>query len=178
MKVNNFLILIITSSTFLTACSTIPESSTVHILPGSKKTQQDYIKDKNICLTMAKDEVEKKYSKQSTEQTTGDNIFIGTVIGGVLGSIIGGSSRSAAAGAVTGGVIGGLSAQGDIQLKRQAYFDAVFSTCMYDNGHKVPASSIIYVQKEEPVKKKDNEQKKTTPNILTPYGVPPDFKKQ
>ncbi|MBF0264014.1 MAG: hypothetical protein HQL46_01990 [Gammaproteobacteria bacterium] len=185
MKTKQTFVTILVSSLFLSACSTIPESSTVRVLPGSKKNYSTYLKDKQVCSTRAAIEVEERYSSYATNQKTNDNIVIGTIIGGILGSVFGGRHKSVARGAVSGGIIGGLTTTDDFRLKKQIYYDSIYSTCMYEAGHKVPSSSIIYIEKEKfPLI--NNPQKEILPKNLpinsnlpesvSPYGVPPDFK--
>ena len=154
----------------LPGCTVLHEGPSVRAMPGSYRTVSTFGHDDLRCQNYAKQKSGHLSPNQVRDEIAGEQAFVGALFGALIGAAIGSSPQDAAIGAAAGALFGGLSGSeegtlvaGDIQYD----YDRAYTSCMYSAGHKVPARHIKYIEQAP----------KPIPQISTPYGVPPDFRR-
>jgi len=127
-------------------CVTVPTGPSVMVLPGSRKSFDEFRYDDQVC---------REYGFQSagvtTQQAATDagvaSAAIGTGLGAAAGAAIGAATGDAGAGAAIGAGTGLLvgSAVGTDQAayagaSAQERFDAGYMQCMYAKGNQIPVA--------------------------------------
>ncbi|MGH7366298.1 MAG: glycine zipper family protein, partial [Candidatus Rokuibacteriota bacterium] len=95
----------------LSGCATVPHGPSVMVLPGSRKSFEQFQTDDAVCRQWASRQVGTTAQKASTESTVGGAV-IGTVIGAAAGAVLGAAAGNPAVGAAAGagvGLLGGTA---------------------------------------------------------------------
>ncbi|MGI4795897.1 MAG: hypothetical protein ACRYG8_17890 [Janthinobacterium lividum] len=112
---------------------------TVQVLPGAKKTFDEFASDQKACMAYTDAQVQ-PIANRSSEAQLG-TLAIGTVLGAGLGAAVGGGRGAgigAATGAIGGTAIGAGQASGSLD-RIQILYDNDFAACMVANGNLLPA---------------------------------------
>lgn len=134
------LLALLTVSSTLAACSSLPTGPSVMTLPGSGHTLNSFRADDSWC----RDEALRLIGGQSVEsrsrEAAAGSAAVGTAIGAVAGAAIGG--RDAAAVGAGVGLLAGAASGGE-QARLSGYsaqrqYDQAYIQCMYARGHRVP----------------------------------------
>jgi hypothetical protein len=118
----------------------VPAGPSLQAQPGSRKSYDQFVADDGQCRGIATAQAGGYSPSDAANQSAAASAAAGTAIGAVTGAMIDGSS-GAAAGAGIGlmfGAMAGAAASQDAYSIAQRQFDAVYYTCMYARGHKVP----------------------------------------
>lgn len=125
----------------LAACASVPAGPSLHALPGSQKTVEQFSADREHCRMLVNERLAAGgTTAASANQAVTASAAAGTVIGAATGAVFDGGS-GAAAGAVVGmalGALAGSSASQGAYASTQQQYDAAYHGCMYTLGHKVP----------------------------------------
>lgn len=129
----------------LAGCVVLPPSGpSVHALPGSRVSVQQFQVDDAACRQHALAQVGGKGAGEAAQESAAATVIGSTMIGAAAGGAFGGGSEAAAVGAVfgllTGAMIGAGTAQSSYHLVQRNY-DGAYYSCMYANGHRVPVSA-------------------------------------
>jgi uncharacterized protein YcfJ len=130
----------------LTGCATIPTGPSVMVLPGDRKTFEQFQVDDAVCRQWAAQQTGTTGERASSGSTI-SGAAIGTAIGAAAGAAIGAAAGSPGTGAAAGagaGLLGGTAvgasraeaAYGSVQSR----YDAAFMQCMYAKGHQIPVA--------------------------------------
>ncbi|SKA08410.1 Glycine-zipper containing OmpA-like membrane domain-containing protein [Trichlorobacter thiogenes] len=141
------LFIIVLFSLFVTTgCTTLPTGPSVHVLPGSDKSFEQFQIDDAACrvwagqgIGLTPDEIR----NQSTISGAGVGALFGAVGGALIGSASGNAGVGAAIGAGGGLLIG--SAVGADKGRVYGYeaqhrYDSYYLQCMYAKGNQVPGA--------------------------------------
>jgi hypothetical protein len=143
---------IITSVALLvfTGCATLPAGPSVRVLPGERKTFEQFQADDAICRQWAGQQI--GISPQETvNQNTATGAVVGTAIGAGLGAAIGAASGHPGVGAAIGagsGLLVGTATGADTGnvygYEAQRRYDNTYVQCMYAKGNQVPGTVRPY----------------------------------
>jgi len=163
----------------LGACAVAPTAPKVTVLPGSRKSPEQFRADSTACQQQVQAMLAN--DAQVADNHTVANVAVGTLIGTATGALLGQGSRNPGAaagwGAGTGLLLG--SAVGSRNSQAASYgmqqrFDAIYAQCMYRRGHQVP--SMISYRRSAPATSPDYPPPNyPPPSYLPPTYPPPDF---
>ena len=124
----------------MTACTTVPTSPSVAVMPGSGKSFEQFNYDDSVCRQYASNQ--NAGAAEAGNNKAVESGVVGTLIGAAAGAAIGGRN-GAAVGAGTGLLVG--SASGANSSERSGYsaqrrYDISYEQCMYAKGNSVPVS--------------------------------------
>jgi hypothetical protein len=126
----------------LGACTVMPTGPSVLVLPGTRKTFDQFQADDWRCRDYALAQIGGKAPSQASIDSGVASAVVGTAVGTAAGAAIGGS-RGAGVGAGTGLVIGSAAGAGASQgsfYENQRRYDMGYQQCMYAMGHRIPVS--------------------------------------
>jgi hypothetical protein len=129
----------------LGACATLPTGPNVMVLPGTKKTFDQFRLDEYECRDYAYRAIGGQSAEQAATRSGVASAAVGTAIGAAAGAAIGGS-QGAAVGAGSGLILGsavGASNASASGFGQQARYDDAYTQCMYAKGHRVPVSGSM-----------------------------------
>lgn len=150
----------------LGACATIPSGPGVMVMPGSRKSFDQFRADEYACRDYAYQYVGGRSAQQAGVESGVASAAIGTAVGAAAGAAIGGS-QGAAVGAGTGLLFGsavGASTGYASSYELQARYDAAYTQCMYAKGHRVPVAGGMAAYDRAPP---------PAPQPARPYSPPP-----
>jgi uncharacterized protein YcfJ len=125
----------------LTACAPTVMAPTIPVMPGARKTPDQFMADQQTCQYYANSQTA-PLSAQANNQALGGALLT-TALGAGLGAAIGGG-RGAAIGAASGALVGGAAgAQGSsiAGMNIQQQYNIFYSQCMSARGNQVPGFS-------------------------------------
>ena len=138
---------ILSAALLATACTTMPTSPNVAVMPGSGKSLEQFNADDAVCRQFAYNQ-NAGAADAANDKAVGSAV-IGTVIGAAAGAALGGNHQGAAVGAGTGLLVGSAagansSAYGSYSLQRR--YDISYEQCMYTKGNSVPVAARMQRQ--------------------------------
>ncbi len=149
----------------LGACATLPTGPNVMVLPGSKKSFDQFRADEYECRDYAYRAVGGQSAEQAATRSGVASAAVGTAIGAAAGAAIGGS-QGAAVGAGSGLIVGSAVGASNAYASgygQQARYDDAYTQCMYAKGHRVPVPASVAAS-----------QRPAAPRYTPPPGpVPP-----
>ncbi|HSY27879.1 MAG TPA: YMGG-like glycine zipper-containing protein [Burkholderiaceae bacterium] len=124
----------------LAACTTVPTSPSVAVMPGTGKSFDQFNADDAVCRQYA-------YNQNAGAAEAGNDKavesgVVGTLIGAAAGAALGGRN-GAAVGAGTGLLVGSASGANSSQYagySAQRRYDISYEQCMYAKGNSVPVA--------------------------------------
>ena len=127
----------------LGACAVAPTAPSVTVLPGSRKSPEQFRVDSEACQQQAQGLLAN--DAQAANNQAVANAAVGTLIGAAAGALLGQGSYDpsavagwgAGAGLLIGSTVGGSNSQ-VASYNMQQRFDVVYVQCMYQRGHQVP----------------------------------------
>ena len=122
----------------LAACTTVPTSPSVAVMPGSGKSFEQFNADDAVCRQFAYNQ--NSGAAQAGNDKAVESGVVGTLIGAAAGAAIGGRN-GAAVGAGTGLLVGSASGANSSQYagySAQRRYDISYEQCMYSKGNSVP----------------------------------------
>jgi hypothetical protein len=129
----------------LSGCVTIPTGPAVMVLPGSRKSLDQFRIDEAACRDYAQMAIGGANAAQPANDAAAANAVVGSAIGAAAGAIIGSASGQAGAGAAIGagtgllfGSAAGSNVSGYSQYQLQRNYDIAYIQCMYARGNQVP----------------------------------------
>lgn len=129
----------------VSGCVTVPTGPGVMVLPGSRKTLEQFRIDEADCRNYAQAVLGGPYAAQPANDAAAANAAVGTAIGAAAGAIIGAASGQAGAGAAIGagtgllfGSASGSNYSGYSQYQLQQSYDIAYMQCMYTRGNQIP----------------------------------------
>lgn len=127
-----------TGALLLSACATVPAGPSVQVLPGSRKSFEQFQFDDATCRNFA---LSQSGAPSDAANAAGvGSAVVGTAIGAAIGGLAAGSQGAAVGagmGLFTGAAVGTGYAQGAYAGTQQRY-DSAYMQCMYAKGNKVP----------------------------------------
>ena len=137
-------ILPIASGLLVTACASLPTGPSVMVLPGDRKSFEQFQSEDAVCRQWAAQQTGTT-TKQASTGSAVSGAAIGTALGAAAGVAIGAAAGSPATGAAVGagaGLLGG-SAVGASGAERagtavQHRYDMTYMQCMYAKGNQIP----------------------------------------
>ena len=145
------------------ACATIPTGPGVMVLPGTRKTFDQFRADEYECRDYAYRSVGGQTAQQAATNSAVASAAVGTAVGAAAGAAIGGS-QGAAVGAGTGLVLGSAVGSSNAYASGyglQARYDDAYTQCMYAKGHRVPVPASMAAGP------------RSAPREAPPPGLPP-----
>jgi hypothetical protein len=134
----------------LSGCVTVPTGPAVMVLPGSRKSFEDFRNDEAACRNYAQAAIGGQTAAQPGNDAAAANAVAGAALGAaagaILGSVSGQAGQGAAIGAGTGLLFGsaaGSNAAGYSSYALQRNYDAAYVQCMYARGNQVPGR-VVY----------------------------------
>jgi hypothetical protein len=127
----------------LAGCVSVPTGPSVTVLPGTRKSFEQFRYDEGSCRQYAYESIGGQTATASQQDAAVSGAVIGTVIGALAGAAIGGHGSDAAVGAgvgLLGGSLAGASAGNASAYESQRRYDSAFVQCMYGKGHRVPVA--------------------------------------
>lgn len=163
----------------LGGCAVAPTAPKVTVLPGSRKSPEQFRADSTACQQQVQAMLAN--DAQVANNQTVANAAVGTLIGAAAGALLGQGSRNPSAvagwGAGTGLLLGSAAGSGSSQAASYAIqqrFDAIYVQCMYRCGHQVPA--MISYRRSMPATVPDYPPPNYPPQSYPPPTYPPpDF---
>ncbi len=129
----------------LAGCVTVPVGPAVTVLPGSRKSFDQFSDDDRVCRQYAQNAVGP--SAQNASDAAVGSAVGSTAIGAATGAIIGSATGQAGAGAAIGGGLGllfgsavGADVAGGSSYALQRTYDGAYVQCMYARGNQVPGA--------------------------------------
>lgn len=159
MSLNRFphkrAVLAIMFAATLAGCAATPMGPTVQVMPGPRKSFEQFQADQEYCKGFAQNQVAGQ--AQSANNTTVGTAALTTVIGAAGGALVGAAFGNAGAGAAVGAGAGlgtgaaiGASNNGGTQYSIQQQYNNAFSQCMYSKGHQVAGMPVVQSQVPAP----------------------------
>lgn len=131
-------LLALVSLALLAGCVTVPPGPSVQVLPGSRKSFDQFQFDDARCRQLA---LNRSGAPSDAANSAGAaSAVAGTVIGAAIGALIGGGEGAAVGaglGLFTGAAAGTGASQGAFVGTQRSY-DNAYLQCMYASGNKVP----------------------------------------
>jgi hypothetical protein len=127
----------------LAACTTVPTSPSVAVMPGSGKSFEQFNADDAVCRQFAYNQ--NSGAAQAGNDKAVESGVVGTLIGAAAGAAIGGRN-GAAVGAGTGLLVGSASGANSSQYagySAQRRYDISYEQCMYAKGNSVPVAGQV-----------------------------------
>ena len=128
----------------LAGCVTAPTGPSMHALPGSQRSLDQFRLDDVECRSYATAVLGPSAAQPANDAAAGHAVA-GTLIGAAAGAIIGSASGQAGQGAAFGagtgllfGAAAGSNVYGHSSYALQSSFDAAYFQCMYSRGNQVP----------------------------------------
>ena len=124
----------------LVGCATAPAGPTLQALPGSRMTLAQFTADDAQCRDAAVARLGGLTPADAANQNAAAATVAGTAIGAMAGALFDGHSGAAVGagmGLLYGATVGAGTSHG-VYAVAQQQFDALYFTCMYGSGHKVP----------------------------------------
>ena len=131
-------LLVASGALLLSACATVPPGPSVQVLPGSRKSFEQFQFDDATCRQFAVSQ--SGVPSDAANAAGAGSAIVGTAIGAAIGGLAGGSQGAAVGagmGLFTGAAVGTGYAQGAFANTQQRY-DSAYIQCMYAKGNKVP----------------------------------------
>lgn len=129
----------------LSACATVPSGPSVMVLPGTRKTFEQFREDEAVCRQYAQEAVGQTTPGQAATDSAAQSAVTGTVLGAAAGALIGAASGQPASGAAIGagsglllGSAAGSNAAWMSASAVQRRYDIAYLQCMYAKGNQVP----------------------------------------
>jgi hypothetical protein len=133
----------------LGGCVTIPTGPAVMVLPGSRKSLDQFRADEAACRGYAEAVLGGPNAGQAAANAATANAVAGTAIGAAAGAIIGSATGQAGAGAAIGagtgllfGSAAGSNVAGYSSYELQRSYDMAYVQCMYSRGNQVPGHVV------------------------------------
>jgi hypothetical protein len=136
---------------FLGACTTMPDSPSVLVLPGTGKNFDQFRADDFECKQFASSQLGGASNASVAADSGVRSAAVGTILGAAAGAAINGRS-GAGVGAGTGLAMGGLAGTGAAETSArgaQRRYDMGYQQCMYAKGHRVPVSGHLLMQQPQ-----------------------------
>lgn len=144
------LIVSVAAVAVLAGCVTVPVGPAVVVLPGSRKTLEQFNADEIACRNYAQAVIGGPNAAQPANDAAAANAVIGSALGAAAGAIIGSASGQAGAGAAIGagtgllfGSAAGSNVSGYSSYQLQRNYDVAYIQCMYARGNQVPGR-VVY----------------------------------
>jgi hypothetical protein len=150
----------------LSACVSVPTGPSALVLPGSRKTFDQFRTDDIACRQFAQEQIGGTTPGQAATDSGVLSAVVGTAVGAAAGAAFGGG-EGAAIGAGAGLLIGsaaGAGAAAESSYTAQQRYDFGYEQCMYMKGHKVPVNGRFA-----------SSRRYETPTRAAPYPPPPDY---
>lgn len=176
MKMTRLLIAPLAAVALLAGCVTVPTGPAVTVLPGSRKSFDDFRNDDAVCRSYAQTAIGGPAAGQPAADAAAANAAVGAALGAAAGAIIGAATGQAGHGAAIGagtGLIFGSAAGGNVayasSYTMQRDYDVAYVQCMYAKGNQVPGrvsypgSAPRYYAAPPP----------SAPSVSPPSGYPP-----
>lgn len=128
----------------LAGCVTAPTGPSMHALPGSQRSLDQFRVDDVECRSYATAVLGPDVAQPANNAAAGQaaaGALIGAAAGAIIGSASGQAGQGAAFGAGTGllfGTAAGGNVYGQSSYALQSSFDAAYFQCMYSRGNQVP----------------------------------------
>lgn len=127
-------------------CATLPAGPSVMVLPGDRKSFEQFQVDDTICREWAARQSGTTAERAGMDATV-SGAAIGTAIGAAAGAALGAAAGNPALGAAAGagaGLLGG-TAVGASRAEAagssiQRRYDGAYMQCMYAKGHQIPVA--------------------------------------
>jgi len=126
----------------VSACVTVPTGPSVLVLPGSRKTFDEFRADDAICRQFAFEQAGGMTAAQASTSSGVATAAVTTAIGAAAGAAFGGGQGAAigaGAGLLLGSAVGTSYAWGS-GFGVQTRYDFGYQQCMFAKGHRVPVS--------------------------------------
>lgn len=127
-------------------CATLPTGPSVHVLPGSGKTFEQFQAEDAICRQWAGQQIGQS-PQETINQNAAAGAVVGTATGAVLGALIGAASGHAGTGAAIGAGSGllvgsatGANAGQVYGREAQRRYNIAYVQCMYAKGNQIPGA--------------------------------------
>jgi len=127
-------------------CASVPTGPSVMVLPGSRKSFEQFQADDAICRNWATQQTGVSPQEVAEEETV-RGASVGAVLGAGIGAVIGAASgrpgAGAAIGAASGLMLGSAEGAGAGQRSSrvaQQWYDNAYQQCMYAKGNQVPGT--------------------------------------
>lgn len=130
----------------LAGCVTVPTGPEIAVMPGSRKSFDEFRSDDLACRDYAQSFVGGPAAAQGANDAAVTNAVVGTAIGAAAGAVLGSASGNSGPGAAIGagagllvGSAAGSNAAGYSSYSLQRRYDTAYAQCMYARGNQVPA---------------------------------------
>jgi len=133
----------------LAACATVPDGPSILALPGTGKGLEQFKSDAADCRRFALQQSGGSSADQNAIDSGVRSAAVGTLLGAAAGAAVGGHQGAgvgAGAGLVVGGLAGTEAAEHSAYGTQQRY-DIAYVQCMYEQGHRVPVSGRLTVER-------------------------------
>lgn len=145
MKRMRSMLVPLTAIAVLGGCVTVPTGPAVTVLPGSRKSFDEFRYDDAVCRNHAQSAIGGPAAGQAAADAAAANAAVGAALGAAAGAIIGAASGQAGHGAAIGagtGLIFGSAAGSNVayasSYAMQRDYDVAYTQCMYAKGNQVP----------------------------------------
>lgn len=142
--------LAVTGTALIAGCAVAPVGPSLPAYPGSRSTAQQFQVDDVACRDRAQRHfgpVATQASNNAAAANAAGATLFGAALGALLGAVVGDPGTGAAIGAGTGLLSGSVVAadmSGYSSAQMQFAYDRMYSQCMYELGHLVPARTIAH----------------------------------
>jgi hypothetical protein len=126
----------------MAACTTVPSSPSVAVMPGTGKSFEQFNDDDGVCRQFAYNQ--NAGAADAANNKAVESGVIGTLVGAAAGAALGGNHQGAAVGAGTGLLVGsaaGANASQYGSYSAQRRYDISYEQCMYAKGNSVPMAA-------------------------------------
>jgi len=127
----------------LAACTTVPTSPSVAVMPGAGKSFDQFNADDAVCRQYAYNQ--NAGAAQAGNDKAVESGVVGTLIGAAAGAALGGH-QGAAVGAGAGLLVGSANGANSSQYagySAQRRYDISYEQCMYAKGNSVPVAGQV-----------------------------------
>ena len=129
-------------------CATVPDGSTVMVMPAPGKSFEQFQADDAICRQWSAQQTGLS-PQQVADQDTVTGAAVGTLLGAGLGAAIGAATGNPGVGAAIGagsglmlGTAGGANAGQFSGREAQHRYDIAYQQCMYAKGNQLPGTTV------------------------------------
>ena len=136
----------------LNGCVILPTGPSVMALPGTGRSFSQFRADDAMCRQYAMEQVGGVPPSQAVVKGEVLSAVAGTAVGAAAGAAMGGE-KGAAVGAGAGLLVGSLAGTDAGRLSAydiQQRYDSYYVQCMYANGHLVPMSGQMLMERTQP----------------------------
>jgi hypothetical protein len=133
----------------LGACTTMPSGPSVHAMPGTGKSFDQFRNDDILCRQYALQQGDGMTPDQAAVDSGVRSAAVGTLVGAAAGAAINGQ-HGAGVGAGVGllfGALSGAAAANRAGHASQRDYDVGYTQCMYAQGHRVPTYGRRYSER-------------------------------